>query len=42
MNGKSVDWNDLFQRGQLTAKDQDKYLHFGKLQISETPEETGY
>lgn len=41
MNGKSVDWNDLFQRGQLTEKDQDKYLHFGKLQISETPEETG-
>lgn len=41
INGKSLDWNDLFQRDQLTEKDQEKYLHFGKLQIVETPEEAG-
>ena len=41
INGKSLDWNDLFQREQLTEKDQEKYLHYGKLQIVETPEEAG-
>ena len=36
-----LDWNDLFQHNKLTTKDQEKYLHYGKLEIAETPEETG-
>lgn len=36
-----LDWNDLFQHDKLTKKDQEKYLHYGKLEIAETPEETG-
>lgn len=35
------DWNDLFQNGQLTKKDQDKYIHWGKLQIAKSAEEAG-
>ncbi|RZG65360.1 toprim [Acinetobacter bouvetii] len=36
-----LDWNDLLQHDKLTKKDQEKYLHYGKLEIAETPEETG-
>lgn len=36
-----LDWNDLLQHDRLTKKDQEKYLHYGKLEIAETPEETG-
>ncbi|MCH7306584.1 toprim domain-containing protein [Acinetobacter sp. NIPH 1852] len=35
------DWNDLFQSNQLTKKHQDKYIHYGKLQIAKTAEEAG-
>jgi DNA primase len=35
------DWNDLFQNGQLTKKDQDKYIYWGKLQIAKSAEEAG-
>lgn len=36
-----LDWNDLYERGQLTHKDQLRYLHYGKLQIAKTAEEAG-
>ncbi|NIE97465.1 toprim domain-containing protein [Acinetobacter sp. Tr-809] len=35
------DWNDLFQNNLLTKKHQDKYIHYGKLQIAKTAEEAG-
>ncbi|ASN71607.1 hypothetical protein 2F1_6 [Uncultured Caudovirales phage clone 2F_1] len=41
VNGKSFDWNDLYQREQLTKEHLETYIHYGKLQIVETPEEAG-
>ncbi len=41
VNGKSLDWNDLLQHDRLTPVHQNTYIHYGKLQIAETPEEAG-
>lgn len=37
LNGKAkLDWNDMHQRGRLTAKDREEYLYHGALLIAAT------
>ncbi len=41
INGKSMDWNDLFMHDLLHSEHREKYRHYGELHIAETAEQAG-
>lgn len=38
---RKLDWNDMHQRGRLTAKDLEEYLYQGSLLMAESPADKG-